>query len=90
MSENFNKKPHGIILENRKKLCITGADDVLGFNEETVSVSTSLGNLIIRGSSLHINKLNLDTGEVEVEGTVDSLQYTNSGHSKSFMQRLFS
>ena len=90
MSENYNKKPNSIILDNRKKLCITGVDDVMGFNEETVSVTTSMGNLIIRGSSLHINKLNLDSGEVEVEGKIDSLQYTESKQSKSFVQRLFS
>ena len=90
MSENLNKKPNSIILDNRKKLCITGADDVMGFNEETVNVSTSLGNLIIRGSSLHINKLNLDTGEVEIEGVINALQYTDNKSSKSFMQRLFS
>ena len=90
MSENYNKKPNSVILDNRKKLCVTGVDDVMGFNEETVSLTTSLGDLIVRGSSLHINKLNLDSGEVEVEGTVDSLQYTRSNKSKSFVQRLFS
>lgn len=85
MSDN---KPNNIILDNRKKLCITGADDVPGFNEETVSVSTSLGNLLVRGSSLHINKLNLDSGEVEIEGLINSLQYTESKNSKSLMKRL--
>ncbi len=89
MSENYTKKANSIILDNRKKLCITGAEDVSGFNEETVSVITSLGNLIIRGASLHINKLNLDSGEVEVEGIIDSLQYTESKKSKTLMQRLF-
>lgn len=87
MTENV--KQHSILLDNRKKLCITGADDVLGFNEEAVNVITSLGNLIVRGSSLHINKLNLDSGEVEIEGVINSLQYTESKSSKSFMQRLF-
>ena len=87
MTENV--KQHSILLDNRKKLCITGADDVLGFNEEAVNVITSLGNLIVRGSSLHINKLSLDSGEVEIEGVINSLQYTESKSSKSFMQRLF-
>lgn len=84
-----NSKQHSIILDNRKKLCITGADDVLGFNEETVNVNTSLGNLIVRGSSLHINKLSLETGEVEIEGAINSLQYTEAKSSKSLMQRFF-
>lgn len=87
--DEINTKQHNIILDNRKKLSITGADDVFGFNEETVSVSTSLGNLIVKGSSLHINKLNLDTGEVEIEGVINSLQYIESKNSKSILQRLF-
>lgn len=82
-------KPHNLILDNRKKLCLSGIDDVSGFNEETVSLSTQLGGLVVRGSNLHISKLNLDTGEVEIEGTVNSLQYTQSRQNKSFMQRIF-
>ncbi len=90
MSENLSKKPHSIIMDNRKKLSLTGVDDVLGFNEDSVSVITSLGNLIVSGSDLHISKLDLDTGEVEIDGCVDSLRYTDNKSSKSFMQRLFS
>lgn len=90
MSDSLAKKPHSIILDNRKKLSLTGADDVLGFNEESVSVNTSLGHLVIMGSDLHISKLDLDTGEVEIDGCIDSLRYTENKSSKSFMQRLFS
>ncbi len=81
-------KPHSLVLDNRNKLSLTGVNDVLGFNEETVSVNTSMGDLIIRGTQLHINKLNLDTGEVEIDGKINSLQYTESKSNKSFMQRL--
>ena len=81
-------KPHSLVLAIRNKLSLSGVNDVLGFNEETVSVNTSMGDLIIRGTQLHINKLNLDTGEVEIDGKINSLQYTESKSNKSFMQRL--
>ena len=90
MSEALSKKSHGIILDNRKKLSITGAEDVQGFNDETVNLITSLGNLTVHGSDLHISKLNLETGEVEIEGLINTLAYTADKSSKSFMQRLFS
>lgn len=90
MSENLQKKPHSVILDNRKKLSLTGIEDVQGFNEEAVSVITSLGSLIICGNNLHISKLNLDTGEVEIDGEINSLRYAESKGSKSFVQRLFS
>lgn len=88
MQENFSK-PHTMLLDNRKKLSLTGVNDVLGFNEELVSVKTSLGDLIIRGSRLHISKLNLETGEADIDGHINSLQYTESREGKSFIQRLF-
>ena len=88
MQENF-AKPHTMLLDNRKKLSLTGANDVLGFNEELVNITTSLGDLIIRGNKLHISKLNLETGEVDIDGQINSLQYTESREGKSFIQRLF-
>lgn len=89
MQENYNK-PHSLTLDNRSKLSLTGVEDVLGFNEETVNLNTSMGDLTVKGSDLHINKLNLDTGEVEIDGRVNFLQYTQNKSDKGFMQRLFS
>lgn len=88
MQENYSK-PHTLLLDNRKKLSLTGVSDVQGFNEELVNITTSLGDLIVRGSKLHISKLNLETGEVDIDGVINSLQYTESRNNKSFMQRLF-
>lgn len=89
MSENF-QKPHSLSLDNRKKLSLTGVEDVPGFNEETVNAVTSLGTLVIRGFALQIDKLDLDTGEVEISGNINSVQYTDTKRNKSFMQRLLS
>ena len=88
--EDKKGKNHSLILDNRKKLSLSGVNDVFGFNEETVSVATDLGGLIIKGTSLHISMLNLDSGEVEIEGNINSLQYTQSRQSKSVLQRIFS
>lgn len=86
MAENLKK--HTLMLDNRSKLMITGAQDVNGFNEDTVSVQTSDGTLVIKGSALHIEKLNLDTGDVCVEGKVSAMQYIGSA-SKSKLSKLF-
>ena len=86
MAENLKK--HTLMLDNRKKLVITGAEDVNGFNEDAVSVKTTDGTLIIKGSGLHIDKLNLDSGDVSIEGRVDAMQYIGNG-SKSKLSKLF-
>ncbi len=89
MSESFNK-PHTLTLDNRKRLCLTGVEDVPVFNEENVSVTTSMGALIIGGSSLRIDRLSLETGEVEINGEISSLRYSAAKGRKSLVQRLLS
>ena len=88
MAEITKTKPHTLMLDNRKKLVITGAEDVNGFNEDAVSVKTTDGSLIIKGSGLHIDKLNLYSGDVSIEGRVDAMQYIGNG-SKSKLSKLF-
>ncbi len=89
MSDMPNGKKHTLTLDNRKRLVLTGAVDVSGFNEETISVKTTAGSLLIKGSGLHIDRLNLETGDVTVDGTVTSLQYSGSDGSRSRLSRLF-
>lgn len=89
MNELPKAKNHTLMLDNRGKLLLTGAEDVSGFNEETVSVKTLCGSLIIKGSGLHIDKLNLETGEVSIDGKINALQYLGSDGSHSKLSRLF-
>lgn len=89
MSEQTPKK-HNLILENRKNLSLGGIDDVLGFNEETVTLSGSFGILVVRGENLHISKLSLETGEVTLDGKINALIYSEDRQEKSgVFSRLF-
>ena len=67
-----------LILENRGKLSISGALDVLSFDDQVVIVETELGLLTVKGENLRINKLSIDTSEVIVEGDISSLTYSDS------------
>lgn len=71
---------------------ITGVTEMKSFDEENILMETSQGTLEIRGSSLHVCRLELDKGEAEIEGKVDSLIYTQgkNGEKKgSLLKRLF-
>ena len=68
--------PQNLTLEDRKHLSVTGVSDVDSFDERSVTVFTELGELSIRGTDLHINTLNVDTGELVVDGQIDALIYT--------------
>ena len=81
-----------LILENRKKLTISGVLDVLSFDDQVVIIETELGLLNIKGENLHINKLSIDTSEVIIEGEVYNLFYSEKNLDKdkvSFIGKLF-
>jgi len=73
-----NNIVQNLVLENRQKLNITGATDVLSFDDQVVIVETELGLLTIKGENLRINKLSLDSSEVIVEGQIYNLAYSDS------------
>ena len=84
------KKPHNIIMESRRVMSIPGVDDVDSFDEETVVLFTEWGALTIEGENLHINRINVDTGEMQLEGTISSLAYSDGASKKAggFFSRL--
>ncbi|MBQ3886383.1 MAG: sporulation protein YabP [Clostridia bacterium] len=83
------RKRHGIILEDRKNLTLTGVKDVSGFDEQKVILQTELGELTIKGGNLHINDFSHENGELNLDGKVDSLVYTEDKRTEGgFFARL--
>ena len=82
-------KPHSVSMDDRGRLNVTGVDDVESFDEATIVMNTSQGNLIVRGSGLHIGKISLDVGEIKVEGMITDLNYEEKAHTGGFWSRLF-
>ena len=82
--------PHLVHLSDRRALSVSGVQDVDSFDETVVIVYTEQGELTVRGRDLHINRLNVETGDLSLEGEVESLTYTDV-HSRSggFFGKLF-
>ncbi len=90
------KKPigiHKVQVTSRSHASITGVKDVLSFDAGEVLLETGKGILMIRGQELHVNRLTLEKGEVDIDGKIDSLTYSeDSAYTKStetFINRLF-
>lgn len=82
-------KMHSISMENRTKLSVTGVEDVESFDENAIIMNTSQGDLIVRGTGLHIGKISLDVGQLSVEGSISELSYEDKAPSGGFWQKLF-
>lgn len=82
--------PHNVIMESRKKVSVSGVDDVESFDENEIVMSTTQGTLIVRGKELRIEKLSLDSGDVVLEGVIDRLDYEDDVKvSGGLFNRLF-
>lgn len=73
---------HNVIMEGRHKMSISGVTDVGNFDEGRVTLDTDMGALCITGEGLHINKLSVESGDVEIEGSINSCSYSD-GKAKS-------
>lgn len=77
--ENLNhtgNKMHQISMTNRRTCEISGVKDVLSFDVREVLLETEQGMLTMKGDNLHVSRLSLDQGEVDVDGRIDSLVYS--------------
>ena len=95
MDENSNvgKKTHKISMVNRTTCGISGVNDVLAFDNHVILLETEQGILMMKGNELHVGRLSLDKGEIDVEGKIDSLTYSeqlgSDTKSESLLMRLF-
>lgn len=80
---------HNIILENRKKILLTGVCDVLGFDECTINAITELGEITIKGTELKMGNFNADKGELSAEGNIVAIVYTAAKPSGGIFSKLF-
>ncbi len=81
------RRTQNLILENRRRLSVSGVEEVVTFNEEAVSMKTVLGELTVRGEGLHVERLAVESGDLVVTGQVSSLAYQET--APSLWERLF-
>ncbi len=82
-------RAHCLNIENRETMSVSGVDDVSGFDENTIILTTSLGDLTIRGEGLHIGRIDLALGQLEVQGHIRELSYDEPSQPGSLWSRLF-
>ncbi len=92
---SYEEKPrppakfHSLKLEGREKLELSGVDDVTGFDESLVILTTNQGDLSIRGQQLHIERIDLESGTLELRGHIQDLSYDEPARSGGLWSRLF-
>ena len=67
---------HKIVLNNRRTGNFTGILDVISFDINEILLETEMGMLHIKGKDLHVNRLNLEKGEADIEGEIEAMTYS--------------
>ena len=93
MDERQLEKSHKISLNNRIGGNVTGVREVISFDAGEIILDTEQGILIIKGEDLHVTRLTVDKGEVEIDGKIDGIMYTDPEEKKrsreNFLAKLF-
>ncbi len=72
---------------------VTGVLDVLSFDLNEILLETEQGMLMVKGTDLHVNRLSVEKGEVDLSGNIDSIAYSSSSpesrQGEGFLSKLF-
>lgn len=91
---NSPVRAHKLSMVNRRTCNLSGVNDVLSFDIHEILLETEQGMLMIKGDDLHVSRLTLDKGEVDIDGKLDSFTYSDIAGSsgqkaQSLISRLF-
>lgn len=94
MEERANQKmSHRVFMTDRKKIELTGITDVISFDLNKVVLESEYGLITIKGSNLHVNRLSVEKGELDIEGKVEAFVYSQAqqitGKGETLIGRLF-
>ena len=78
MEQTISNQEQRLQMLNRKKIELTGVTEVVSFDTQEVVLDTVEGQLRLAGEDLHVKKLVLERGEVEIQGKVRELSYKES------------
>lgn len=70
---------HTLQMERRKHVIITGVQDVCSFHETEIVLRVDGALMVITGEMLHIGRLFLEDGRLDIDGQVDSIVYEKAG-----------
>ncbi|MDF2568589.1 MAG: yabP [Sporomusa sp.] len=87
-----NKTPkwrHQLTLVDREELIVDGVVSLGSYDEKEIVMETEQGMLIIKGEGLNIKQLNLEQGNIIIEGTVKGMNYEDEQRQRKGLLERF-
>ena len=84
-----DRKLHNVIMEQRRKLNMSGIMEVIGFDDETITLESDMGMMTVKGEGLKIGSFSASSGDIDIEGTIIEIVYTGDSSVKGgFFRKL--
>lgn len=83
---NGPNQGHLFQVTERSKVTIKGVAQVGAFDEEEIYMMTVQGALVVKGEGLHVTQLNLEQGQVSIEGKINGINYVENS-SENFKKK---
>jgi len=80
--EAKSRKAHNVVINNKKQMTVSGVVKVENFNESMIVLATEYGQMTIEGASLHISRLSLETGDMNIDGDIAGLFYSGDSYDR--------
>lgn len=77
-------------MENRESIELSGVKDVPAFNENDALICTDYGDISLKGSSMRLDALDLESGNVKIYGKITAIIYNDKLQAKGFFKRMLS
>lgn len=85
----FVSKNNKIVINNLNTLNLTGVTKVFSATETTISLKLGETDIVVEGENLHVLKLDIESGVVDVEGNVFKVKQEKPKQSKNIFKRIF-
>ena len=82
------KKPHSLALDNNVKLNISGILSMDGYGYKQIIATLSENKLIIDGSGLSVDRLDIDEGSLLISGLVTGIRYAKAAEKGGLFKKL--
>ena len=62
--------PHNVTMNDCRNLTLTGVEEVIGCDEELLTLKSSMGEMTVGGRGMHIGSFNRGSGELKIDGHI--------------------
>ncbi len=83
------QRPNNLTLEGRRRLTVSGVEEVVSFDEREIAMRTGEGDLTVRGEGMTVSRLSVDNGDVLINGQITELRYEEAAPERGLWARLF-